>query len=121
MNGNMAGFADGHLVKQAKQGDVDAFAELVRRFQEKIFHTILSLTKNQQDAYDLTQETFMHAYKSLGNFKQRSAFSTWIYRIAVNLTLNFLKRKKRDEKRKKRGQATFSAKKRTIFGVSSLS
>lgn len=100
MNGNMADFADGHLVKQAKEGDVDAFTELVRCFQEKIFQTILSLTKNQQDAYDLAQETFMHAYKSLRNFKQRSTFSTWIYRIAVNLTLNFLKRRQRDEKRK---------------------
>lgn len=99
MNGNMADFADDHLVKQAKQGDVDAFTELVRRFQEKIYHTILSLTRNQQDAYDLSQETFMHAYKSLRNFKQRSTFYTWIYRIAVNLTLNFLKRRKRDEKR----------------------
>lgn len=99
MNGNMADFADDHLVKQAKQGDVDAFTELVRRFQEKIYHTILSLTRNQQDAYDLAQETFMHAYKSLRGFKQRSTFYTWIYRIAMNLTLNFLKKKKRDEKR----------------------
>ena len=99
MNGNMADFADDHLVEQAKQGDVEAFAELVCRFQEKIYHTILSLTRNQQDAYDLAQETFMHAYKSLRNFKQSSTFYTWIYRIAVNLTLNFLKRRKRDEKR----------------------
>lgn len=99
MNGNMADFADDHLAKQAKQGDVEAFEELVCRFQEKIYHTILSLTRNQQDAYDLAQETFMHAYKSLRNFKQSSTFYTWIYRIAVNLTLNFLKRRKRDEKR----------------------
>jgi len=99
MNGNMADFADDHLVRQAKQGDVDAFTELVRRFQERIYHTILSLTRNPQDANDLAQETFMHAYRSLRNFKQRSTFYTWIYRIAVNLTLNFLKRRKKDEKR----------------------
>lgn len=95
----MADFADDHLVRLAKQGDVDAFTELVRRFQEKIYHTILTLTRNQQDAYDLAQETFMHAYKSLRNFKQRSTFYTWIYRIAVNLTLNFLKKRKSEEKR----------------------
>jgi len=95
----MADFADDHLVRLAKQGDVDAFTELVRRFQEKIYHTILALTRNQQDAYDLAQETFMHAYKSLRNFKQRSTFYTWIYRIAVNLTLNFLKKRKSEEKR----------------------
>jgi RNA polymerase sigma-70 factor (ECF subfamily) len=99
MNENMADFADDHLVKLAMQGDVDAFTELVRRFQEKIYHTILALTRNQQDAYDLAQETFMHAYKSLRNFKQRSTFYTWIYRIAVNLALNFLKKRKREEKR----------------------
>ena len=99
MNENLADFADDHLVRKAKQGDVDAFTELVRRFQEKIYHTILSLTRNQQDANDLAQETFMHAYRSLRNFKQRSTFYTWIYRIAVNLTLNFLKKRKRDEKR----------------------
>jgi RNA polymerase sigma-70 factor (ECF subfamily) len=99
MNENMSDFADDHLVKQAKQGDVDAYAELVRRFQEKIYHTILSLTRNKQDANDLAQETFMHAYMFLRNFKQRSTFYTWIYRIAVNLTLNFLKRRRRDEKK----------------------
>ena len=99
MNENMSDFADDLLVKQAKQGDVDAYTELVRRFQEKIYHTILSLTRNKQDANDLAQETFMHAYKFLRNFKQRSTFYTWIYRIAVNLTLNFLKRRKRDEKK----------------------
>lgn len=95
----MADFADDQLVRKAKQGDVEAFTELVCRFQEKIYHTILSLTRNPQDANDLAQETFMHAYRSLRNFKQRSTFYTWIYRIAVNLTLNFLKRRKREEKR----------------------
>jgi RNA polymerase sigma-70 factor (ECF subfamily) len=87
--------SDGRLVAQAKQGDADSFAELARRCQEKIFYTILALTKNQQDASDLTQEAFMQAFKSLRSFKQRSSFYTWIYRIAVNLTLNFLKRRKR--------------------------
>ena len=99
MKGNMEDFADEHLVEQAKQGDIEAFTKLVRRFQKKIYHTILSLTKNHQDANDLAQETFMQAFKSLRNFKQSSTFYTWIYRIAMNLTLNFLKRRKKDEKR----------------------
>lgn len=86
---------DGHLVTKAKRGDAEAFAELARRCQEKIYYTILALTKNQQDASDLVQEAFMQAFKSLRSFKQRSSFTTWIYRIAVNLTLNFLKRKQR--------------------------
>ncbi len=89
--------SDGRLVVQAKEGDVDAFAELVRRCQEKIYFTILALTKNQQDASDLAQEAFMQAFKSLKSFRQRSSFYTWVYRIAVNLTLNFLKRRKRED------------------------
>jgi RNA polymerase sigma-70 factor (ECF subfamily) len=99
MKGHMEDCSDGHLVKQAKQGDIEAFAELARRCQEKVYYTLLSLTKNQQDASDLAQEAFMHAFKSIKSFKQRSSFSTWIYRIAVNLTLNFLKRKRREKGR----------------------
>lgn len=96
MKGSMEDCSDGHLVTRAKQGDADAFAELARRCQEKIYFTILALTKNQQDASDLAQEAFMQAFKSLKSFKQRSSFTTWIYRIAVNLALNFLKRRKRE-------------------------
>lgn len=95
MKGNMEDRSDDNLVEQAKKGDVEAFTKLARRFQERIYYTILVLTKNDQDADDLTQETLLQAFKSLKNFKQRSSFYTWIYRIAVNLTLNFLKRKPR--------------------------
>lgn len=92
--------SDEHLVERAKQEDVEAFAELARRWQERIFHTILALTQNPQDADDLAQETFMHAYKSLKHFKQESSFYTWLYRVAVNLTLNFLKKKKKEKTRR---------------------
>lgn len=97
MKGSMEDSGDGHLVTKAKQGNAEAFAELARRCQEKIYFTILALTKNQQDASDLAQEAFMQAFKSIRSFKQRSSFYTWIYRIAVNLTLNFLKRRKRED------------------------
>ena len=97
MKGSMEDSSDGHLVTKAKQGDTEAFAELARRCQEKIYFTILALTKNQQDASDLAQEAIMQAFKSIRSFKQRSGFYTWIYRIAVNLTLNFLKRRKRQD------------------------
>ena len=95
----MADYSDDHLVELAKQRDVEAFAELARRCQERIFYSILALTKNHQDASDLTQEALMKAFKSLKSFKQRSSFNTWVYRIAVNLTLNFLKRRKKDRAR----------------------
>ena len=100
MNGSMADRSDDHLVKLAKQGDVEAFAELARRCQERIFYSILALTKNHQDASDLAQEALMQAFKSLKIFKQRSSFYTWVYRIAVNLTMNFLKKEKKDGARK---------------------
>lgn len=96
----MEGFADEELVVQAKAGDLDAFTELARRYQQKIYYTVYGLTRNHLDADDITQETFMSAYKSLARFKQHSSFYTWIYRIAVNLTLNFLKKKTREKGRK---------------------
>ncbi len=95
----MEAFADDQLVAHARKGDVDAFTELARRHQQKIFQTVLWMTKDQQDADDLCQETFLHAYKHLKKFKQKSSFYTWIYRIAVNLTLNFLKKKMRENRR----------------------
>lgn len=91
----MGDFSDDQLVKLAKQGDVEAFTELARRFKQKIYHTIFSFTRDHQDTDDLAQETFMQAFKSLRNFKQHSSFYTWLYRIAVNLTLNFLKKRSR--------------------------
>lgn len=95
----MGDFSDDQLVKLAKQGNLEAFSELVGRFKQKIYNTIFSLTNNHQDTDDLTQETFVHAFKSLKNFKQRSSFYTWLYRIAVNLTLTFLKKKRREKDR----------------------
>jgi RNA polymerase sigma factor (sigma-70 family) len=90
-------FADDDLVGKAQAGDIDAFTELIGRVQEKVYHTILGMTRNQEDAGDLTQETFMVAYRSLPGFKRQSGFYTWIYRIAVNMTLNFLKKKGREK------------------------
>jgi len=99
MNDNMVDAADDVLVAWAKSGRKDAYIELVRRVQEKIYNMIIGMTRNHQDANDLTQETFMVAYKALDRFKQKSSFYTWAYRIAVNLTLNFLKKKGREKGR----------------------
>ncbi len=95
----MGEYPDDPLVQQAKQGDVKAFMELANRYQQKIYNTVFSLTKNHQDTDDLAQETFMQAFKSMNQFKRQSRFSTWLYRIAVNLTLNFLKKKSRERGR----------------------
>ena len=99
MNENMQDAANDGLVERAKSGQMEAYVELVRRIQEKIYHTIFGMTRNHEDADDLTQETFMYAYKALGSFKLKPSFYTWAYRIAVNLTLNHLKKKGRDKGR----------------------
>ena len=89
-----AGPEDLELVHRAKKGDLDAYDELVRRYQERIYATVYHMTSNHEDASDLAQEAFIKAYQALPSFKADSTFYTWIYRIAVNRTLNFLKQRK---------------------------
>lgn len=82
------------LVKRAQAGDAAAYDELMRKYQERIYGTVYHMTSNHEDANDLTQETFIKAYKVLGSFKGDASFYTWIYRIAVNKTINYLKQRK---------------------------
>jgi RNA polymerase sigma-70 factor (ECF subfamily) len=74
------------------QGDRDKYRVLVEKYQSMVFRTCMGFLHNKDDADDLTQEIFIKAYQSLRNFKQESAFSTWIYRIAVNASLNKLRK-----------------------------
>lgn len=82
------------LVGRAQRDDVGAYDELVRRYQERIYATVYHMTSNHEDANDLVQETFIKAYRALKTFKGDSSFYTWVYRIAVNKTINFLKQRK---------------------------
>jgi RNA polymerase sigma-70 factor (ECF subfamily) len=82
------------LVAAARQGDLEAYDQLVRRYQERIYATIYHMTSNHEDANDLAQESFIKAFQALKNFKGDSSFFTWLYRIAVNKTINFLKQRK---------------------------
>lgn len=100
MNVRTAELGDDQLVERAKKGDIEAFAEMAGRLQEKIYYTIYGMVHNHQDADDLTQETFVSAHRALKGFKHKSSVYTWVYRIAVNLTLNFLKRKAKEKGRK---------------------
>jgi len=86
--------AELELVKKAQHGDMAAYDELVRRYQERIYATIYHMTSNHEDANDLAQEAFIKAYQALKSFKGGSSFYTWVYRIAVNKTINFLKQRK---------------------------
>jgi RNA polymerase sigma-70 factor (ECF subfamily) len=82
------------LVKRAREGDLGAYDELVRRYQERIYSTVYHMTANHEDANDLAQEAFIKAFQALKSFKGGSSFYTWVYRIAVNKTINFLKQRK---------------------------
>jgi RNA polymerase sigma factor RpoE len=82
------------LVRRAQKEDMRAYDVLVRRYQERIYATVYHMTSNHEDANDLTQETFIKAFRALKSFKGDSSFYTWVYRIAVNKTINFLKQRK---------------------------
>src|SRR5437016_5465926 len=82
------------LVKQAQEGDLSAYDTLVRRYQERVYATLYHMTSNHEDANDLTQEAFIKGYKAINGFKGDSSFFTWVYRIAINKTINHLKQRK---------------------------
>jgi len=82
------------LVKRARDGDLESYDELVKRYQERIYATVYHMTSNHEDANDLAQEAFIKAFHALKSFKGGSSFYTWVYRIAVNKTINFLKQRK---------------------------
>ena len=84
------------LIKQILDGDRDRFRILVEQHQQMVFRTCMGFVHNKEDAEDLTQDVFVQAYRSLSGFKGESALSTWIYRIAVNASLNKLRKSSRN-------------------------
>ena len=85
---------DRELVDQARNGDANAFGTLVRRYQRRIFRLAFHLVRTGAEAEDVTQETFVRAYQALDRFDGRSEPFTWLYRIAVNLSLNSIRARK---------------------------
>jgi RNA polymerase sigma factor (sigma-70 family) len=85
---------DETLVRRTQNGDASAFDILVGRYKERLYATVYHMTANHEDANDLVQDTFIKAFKSLRSFRGQSSFYTWVYRIAVNRTINFIKRRK---------------------------
>jgi len=90
----MANPTDRELVAQAKSGNAQAFGTLVRRYQRRIFRLAFHLVRTGAEAEDVTQETFVRAYQALDRFDGRSEPFTWLYRIAVNLSLNTIRARK---------------------------
>src|SRR5438067_10992248 len=86
---------DAAFVAKARSGDADAYRVLVERHSRALFRLAFRMTGNEQDAEDVVQESFMRAYKQLGKFDQRASFGTWLYRIAMNYSLDLVRARKR--------------------------
>jgi RNA polymerase sigma-70 factor (ECF subfamily) len=85
---------EGDLVERAKAGDMEAFAELVRRYERRIYRMARQITQNDEDAEDVLQESFLKAFEHLDSFQGQSKFYTWVTRIAVNESLMKLRKRK---------------------------
>lgn len=83
------------LIKRASLGDSHAFEALVSRYDKKVLSIAMRYVKSEDDAQDIYQEVFLRVFKNLSNFEFKSEFSTWLYRITVNVCLNFLEKQKK--------------------------
>ena len=88
---------DRTLVERAARGDREAFGALVQRHQDRIFNLAYQVVRNREDALDVAQEAFVKAFASLAGFKGEASFTTWMHRIAVNLAIDCLRRRRRGD------------------------
>ena len=86
---------DDELVARTQAGDARAFDQLVVRFSPRLYGLVYNMTSNHEDPNDLLQEIFAKAYRSIKGFQGKSSFYTWMHSIAVNMTINFLKKRNR--------------------------
>jgi len=85
---------DAQLIERCQSGDYTAFDELITAYRGKIYAMIFNMVRNDADAWDLSQDVFIKVWKALSKFEGRSAFYTWLYRIAHNVTYDWLRKKK---------------------------
>jgi RNA polymerase sigma-70 factor (ECF subfamily) len=93
--GEEAPWTDPHLVTRAQQGDLAAFEALVKKYQREVYGLACRLVNDSEEARDLTQQAFLQAFVHIREFRQQSAFRTWLFRIAINQCYNFLKNKRK--------------------------
>ena len=86
--------ADGQLISLAKQGDQQAFSKLMKKYRDSIFFTVLKMINNRDDAEDIVLITFSKAFNNLQNYNEEFAFSTWLFKIATNNCIDFLRKKR---------------------------
>jgi RNA polymerase sigma-70 factor (ECF subfamily) len=82
------------IIQRAKEGDRSAFAELVDLYKDRVYHISYRMLGNRQEAEDVAQETFIRVYNNLTSYNPQYKFSTWIYRIATNLSIDYIRRRK---------------------------
>src|SRR5688572_12915977 len=85
---------ESELVRRCLAGEPSAFEPLVREYQGVLYHLAVRMTGNRDDAWDLTQTVFLKAYRALGSFDHQHRFYSWIYRIMMNESLNFVQRRR---------------------------
>ena len=87
--------AEAKIIRAVADGNTNAFEDLVLEYQKQVYHIALKMTGNEEDAFDLSQETFLKAYRSLPTFRGEASFGSWLYRMAANLCIDFLRKRKR--------------------------
>lgn len=85
------------LIQATLAGDTDAFGQLVVRYQDRLYNSLMLMVKSPEDARDLAQEAFVHAFRKLDSFRGDSQFYTWLFRIAVNATISFRRKAARQK------------------------
>lgn len=93
-NASESSLEDDSLVKKAKGGDEQAYSKLVEKYERALFYHILKMVNDREQVEDLVQETFVKAFDNLNTYSTNYAFSTWLYRIATNHTIDYLRKKK---------------------------
>ena len=91
----MSSFSDEYYIERVLQGDHSSYATLVERHKDMVFTIAYRMLKSREDAEEISQDAFMKAYRSLGKFRKKSKFSTWLYRIVYNLSVSQLRKNKK--------------------------
>ncbi|MGD0650476.1 MAG: sigma-70 family RNA polymerase sigma factor [Verrucomicrobiia bacterium] len=86
---------DRELVERCQRGDLDSYEILVNRYRQRVYGLAYSMLRNEQDATDLSQETFVKAWQAIRGFKRNASFYTWLYRITTNLCIDFVRKRDR--------------------------
>ncbi len=108
-------------VRRSQDGDQEAFSELVRKYQKRVYYLAYGMTGNREDALDIAQEAFLKAFRSMKGFQGGGGFYTWIYRITYNQTIDFMRKEWRKKKLEYQDNQDLTEKESPIMAVPSAS